>query len=80
MVFHEGDEWGDDEGESIEEKGGELVAERFSSTGWEDCEGRAIVEEGVDDRFLAGAKLVVAEILGKCFQVIHRTGELLTRR
>lgn len=62
LVFHEGDEGGDDEGEAIEEEGGELVAERLAATGGENRKGGAVGEQGLDDGELAFAKGVVTEV------------------
>jgi len=62
LVLHEGDEGGDDEGDSVEEEGGELVAEGFAAAGGKDGEGGAVGEEGLDDRLLAVAELGVAEV------------------
>ena len=50
LVFHQGDERRDHQGESVEEESWELVAKRLSASGGEDCEGGPIGEERFDDR------------------------------
>ena len=65
LVLHQGEERGDDEGEAIEEEGGELVADALAAAGGEHGEGVAPGEHGGDDLGLAGEELAVAEDLAE---------------
>lgn len=62
MVFHEGDEGGDDEGEAWEDESRELVAEGFSSAGWHEDKRVVFCEDGIDDLLLHWAEACVAEV------------------
>ena len=62
LVLHQCDERGDHQGESLEEHGGELVAERFTSSGREDRESGPVCQDGTDGRFLTSAKRIVTEV------------------
>ena len=56
LVFHKGDERGDNEGGAFEENGGELVAEGLARASGEKREGAFAGEKGADDGFLSGTK------------------------
>ena len=55
LVFHEGDEGADDEGEAGPAEGGELVAEGFAAAGGHDGEGVLPGHDCLDDAVLPGA-------------------------
>lgn len=78
LIFHEGDQGGDDDGEAVQEEGGELVAKAFARSRGEDREGGAAFEEGGDDAALAGAELGKAEGIEKealgVVEARHRVG------
>ncbi len=64
LIFHEGDERGDDDGGAFAELGevecGGLVAERFSAAGGEDDERVAAIEHGLHGGLLQRAERGVA--------------------
>ena len=63
LILHQGDERRDDQGQSVEEEGRQLVAEALAAAGGEDRQGRAPGEQGVDDPLLPGTKGGKAEVL-----------------
>ena len=71
LIFHEGDQRGDDEGGAIEEEGWELVAEGFAGAGGEESESGLVIEEGGDDFELTVAELGVAEVSLEGVEKIH---------
>ena len=63
LVFHQGDERGDDEAEPFSGQGGHLEGERLAAAGGHEREGVAAGANGVDDLFLKRPEGVVAPIL-----------------
>ena len=63
LVDHEGEERGDDDGDTrAEEQGGELIADRLAGAGGEEDKGGAmVVDNVVDDFFLRRAEVLEAE-------------------
>lgn len=61
LVLHEGDEWRDHERKTLEDDSGYLKAERFASSCRHDCKGVFSLQDIVDDCFLIGAEVLVAE-------------------
>lgn len=65
LVFHQGDERGDDDSDAFAEQCGELVAERFAASCGKQSED-VLTRQGFGDYFfLERAKLVVAEVTFK---------------
>src|SRR6266446_2376771 len=62
LVLHQGDEWGDEDGDAGVEHGGKLVAERFAAAGRHYDASVAAGGEAAHDGFLAGAKGFVAPV------------------
>jgi hypothetical protein len=71
LIFHEGNQRGDDEGGAIEEECGELVAEGFTCASGKESESGLVVEEGGDDFELTTTKLGVAEVSLEGVEKIH---------
>ena len=61
--MHKGDERGDDDGQTWQYEGGQLVGERFAAAGGHQHEGIPPGEYVFDDLELTGAKGIVAEVL-----------------
>ena len=61
LVFHQGDEGRDDDGEPVASEGGQLEAERFSAAGREEGEHIFADEIGLDDFALQRPERGVAE-------------------
>jgi hypothetical protein len=72
LVFHEGDQRGDDDGEAALNGGGELVAQAFAGAGGHDAQDVPAGEDLADDLALGGTEIVEAEIvLQMPLQIIH---------
>ena len=62
LVFHQGDEGRDHQGEPLEAQGRELVAQRLAAAGGHQHQGVALGEHFGDDLFLEGQEPVETEI------------------
>ena len=66
LVFHEGDQWRHDQGDSLHENRRELVAKRLATASRKDSQRRAPSQQGLDNLPLAFSESVVAEVFPKC--------------
>jgi len=66
LVLHERHERGGDDGGTLEENGGELVAEALPRAGRHDGDGRPPREHRPHDLFLPGPEALVAEMAAHC--------------
>ena len=71
MVLHQCDQWGDDDGDSGQQHGGQLVAQGLAFAGGHDDEGVASLEDGPHDLLLRGAEACEAKVLLQCRLQIH---------
>ena len=65
LVFHQGDQGGDDHGEAVEQERGQLVAEALAAPGREDGQGRPAGQERRDGTLLAGSEAIESEDLAE---------------
>ena len=63
LVFHQGDERGDDQRQAITDQGGQLVAQAFPGTGRKNRHRVASLQRGFHDLTLERPELVVTESL-----------------
>ena len=75
LIFHQGNQGGNDEGQSIEQQCGQLVAETFPTPCREESQGRASLEEHIDDLLLPDPKSIVSEIVEECLFFGHGMGD-----
>ena len=77
LVFHQGDERGDDEAEAFGGQCGHLEGERLAAAGGHEREGVAAGADGADDLLLQRPEGVVAPVLLQYFVIaIHRVSIL----
>ena len=72
LILHQGDQRRNDQREPRQHQRGDLVAQRFAAAGGHHGQGVPTAEHGVDDRLLPGTEGVVAEILFKKGEFIHK--------
>ena len=63
LIFHQGNQGRDDEGQAGQEQGRQLIGQRLAGAGRHYQQGRLSPQETLNRLFLAGAKPVVAKVL-----------------
>lgn len=71
LIFHQGNERRNHQGQALEEEGRELVTQGLATAGGKNGEGRAVGQEGVDDRFLSVPEILMAEVFLEGGRGVH---------
>ena len=71
LVFHQGDEGGDDQGDAVEHQGGDLVAQGLPAAGGHDAQHVPARQDGVNERLLPLPELAVTKVVFQRLVLIH---------
>ena len=73
LILHQGDQWRDDHGRPLHQKGWELIAETLPSASRHEDKGIMTCEDTLDDLPLVPLELVEAKVLLKGFCKVDTT-------